>query len=91
MMTIINDLINVICGSYGTEYIIPFDSLFDRLEFILAAFGSNQVPITWFIDGQLIASLVFYGLMIWCIFYMFLIIPFRLIKSLLPKALKKRS
>lgn len=103
MIEILNKLINILVGTVNYEYILTYsylqnsyyDFVYGLTDIVYSEFsGQNfhfdfRLFFQWFFSTpQVIISFVFYLLCSWAIFYFCLIVPYRFIKSLLPKAIR---
>lgn len=68
-------------------YFYEFDSGFNMVEFLKSF--DFRLFLQWvFSSPDVIISFVFYLMLAWGVFYFCLVVPYRLIKQILPKAIR---
>lgn len=103
MIEVLNKLINILVGTVNYKYILLYpemkqsyyDFVYGLTDAVYTDFlGQNfnfdfKLFLQWFFSTpQVIISFVFYLMAAWAVFYFCLIVPYRFIKSLLPKAIR---
>lgn len=103
MIEVLNKLINILVGTVNYEYILKYsyiansyyDFVYGLTDKVYSDFSNGsfifdfKLFFQWFFSTpEVIISFVFYLLCAWGVFYFCLIVPYRFIKSLLPKAIK---